>query len=42
MSRNNIRETRDHSDAVLGIGYFKEGSIIRERRRRKSRARARS
>jgi hypothetical protein len=42
MSRNNIRETRDHSDAVLGIGYFKEGSVIRGRRRRKSKGRVRS
>jgi hypothetical protein len=42
MSKNDIRETRDHSDAVPGIRYFKEGSVIRRRRRRKSRGRVRS
>jgi hypothetical protein len=28
VSRNNVREARDYSDAVLGIGGLKEGSII--------------
>jgi hypothetical protein len=36
MGRDDIREARDHSDAVPGIRYFKEGSVV-GRRRRKSR-----
>jgi hypothetical protein len=43
MSGDNVREGRDYSDAVSGIRYFKEGSVIGgEGRRRKSRGRVRS
>jgi hypothetical protein len=29
MSRDDFRETRDHSNAVPGIGGLKEGSVVR-------------
>ena len=41
MGRDNFREARDYSDAVSGIRGLKEGSVIRQRGRRKSRGRFR-
>jgi hypothetical protein len=42
MGRDNFREARDYSNAVPGIRGLKEGSIIGQRGRRKSRGRFRT
>ena len=42
MSRNNVREVRDHGNAVPGIGSFVRRGVIGWGRKRKSRGRVRT
>ena len=42
MSRNDVREVRDHGNAVPGIGGFVGRGINRRDRMRKSRGRVRT
>jgi hypothetical protein len=42
VSRNNVGEVRDYSNAVLGIGSLVGRSVIRRRGMRKSRGRVRT